>query len=121
MRKVGIIGAGLMGTGIAQTVAQAGMDVVLADIDLAIAEKARDSIDRTLTKLVEKGKMDGTAADAIVARIQPAADYQPMRDADLIIEAATEREDVKRMIFGSIARDRAIATRCCCPPDSWFG
>ena len=114
MRKVGIIGAGLMGTGIAQTVAQAGMDVVLADIDLAIAEKARDSIDRTLTKLVEKGKMDGTAADAIVARIQPAADYQPMRDADLIIEAATEREDVKRMIFGSIAEvlapDAILAT-----------
>ena len=114
MRKVGIIGAGLMGTGIAQTVAQAGMDVVLADIDLAIAEKARDSIDRTLTKLVEKGKMDGTAADAIVARIQPAADYQPMRDADQIIEAATEREDVKRMIFGSIAEvlapDAILAT-----------
>ena len=66
MRKVGIIGAGLMGTGIAQTVAQAGMDVVLADIDLAIAEKARDSIARTLAKLVEKGKIDSAAADAIV-------------------------------------------------------
>ncbi|MEZ5749234.1 MAG: 3-hydroxyacyl-CoA dehydrogenase NAD-binding domain-containing protein [Caenibius sp.] len=114
MRKVGIIGAGLMGTGIAQTVAQAGMDVVLADIDLAIAEKARDSIARTLAKLVEKGKIDSAAADAIVARIQPAADYQPMGDADLIIEAATEREDVKRVIFGSVgevlASDAILAT-----------
>ena len=114
MRKVGIIGAGLMGTGIAQTVAQAGMDVVLADIDLAIAEKARDTIARTLAKQVEKGKLDGAAADAIVARIVPAGDYQSMRDADLIIEAATEREDIKQKIFGSIAEvlapDAILAT-----------
>lgn len=114
MRKVGIIGAGLMGTGIAQTVAQAGMDVVLADIDLAIAEKACASIARTLAKQVEKGKMESAAADAIVARILPVADYQPMSDAELIIEAATEREDVKQMIFGSVgqvlAPDAILAT-----------
>ena len=52
MRKVGVIGAGLMGTGIAQTVAQAGMDVVLADIDVAIADKAKARIGDTLARLV---------------------------------------------------------------------
>lgn len=111
MRKVGVIGAGLMGTGIAQTVAQAGMDVVLADIDTAIAEKAKSRIEKTLSRLVEKEKM--TAADAveIAGRIQPAGDYSGMADAELIIEAATEREDIKRKIFeaiGAVLADTAI-------------
>lgn len=102
MRKVGVIGAGLMGTGIAQTVAQAGMDVVLADIDLAIADKARARIAGTLGKLVEKGRLTEADAGAAVGRIATAGDYSGMADADLIIEAATEREDIKRQIFASI-------------------
>jgi len=102
MRKVGVIGAGLMGTGIAQTVAQAGMDVVLADIDLAIADKARARIAGTLGKLVEKGRLTEADAGAAVGRIATAGDYAGMADAELIIEAATEREDIKRQIFASI-------------------
>ncbi|RIV77598.1 3-hydroxybutyryl-CoA dehydrogenase [Pelagerythrobacter aerophilus] len=99
MRKVGIIGAGQMGSGIAQTVAQHGIEVVLADVELSVAEKARAGIDRTLRKLVDKGKIEGAAADAALGRITPVADYQPMADAELIIEAATEREEIKRAIF----------------------
>ncbi|MGV2497681.1 3-hydroxyacyl-CoA dehydrogenase family protein [Pelagerythrobacter aerophilus] len=99
MRKVGIIGAGQMGSGIAQTVAQHGIEVVLADVELSVAEKARAGIDRTLRKLVDKGKIEGAEADAALGRITPVADYQPMADAELIIEAATEREEIKRAIF----------------------
>ena len=102
MRKVGIIGAGLMGTGIAQTVAQAGMDVVLADIDAAIAEKSVKRIANSLNKLVEKEKIAAADAQATMARITPASDYAGMADADLIIEAATEREEIKRKIFEAV-------------------
>lgn len=102
MRKVGVIGAGLMGTGIAQTVAQAGMDVVLADIDIAIADKAKARIGDTLARLVAKDKMSDADAQAIVGRIVTAGDYSGMVDAELVIEAATEREDIKRRIFGAV-------------------
>lgn len=99
MRKVGIIGAGQMGSGIAQTVARHGIDVLLADVDLSVAEKAKGGIERTLGKLVGKGKIEAAAAEAALARITPTGDYQPMADAELIIEAATEREEIKRAIF----------------------
>lgn len=102
MRKVGVIGAGLMGTGIAQTVAQAGMDVVLADIDIAIADKAKALIGDTLARLVAKDKMSDADAQAILGRIVTAGDYSGMVDAELVIEAATEREDIKRRIFGAV-------------------
>ncbi|MEZ5689945.1 MAG: 3-hydroxyacyl-CoA dehydrogenase NAD-binding domain-containing protein [Caenibius sp.] len=103
MRKVGIIGAGLMGTGIAQTVAQAGFAVVLVDIDKAIADKAKAKIDGILAKAVAKEKMEAADAQAILDRITTAGDYAGMADADLIIEAATEREDIKRKIFEAVA------------------
>ena len=102
MRKVGVIGAGLMGTGIAQTVAQAGIAVVLADVELAIAEKARQRIEKILGRLVEKEKIASADAEAALARIEPVADYAAMADADLIIEAATEREEIKRKIFDAV-------------------
>ena len=99
MRTVGIIGAGQMGSGIAQTVAAHGAKVMLADIDLATAEKAHGGIDTALGKLVGRGKIDADAAEATLARIQPVADYDPMAEADLIIEAATEKEVIKQAIF----------------------
>ena len=99
MQKVAVIGAGQMGSGIAQTVAQHGIDVLLADVDLAVAEKSRAGIDRALGKLVGKGKIEIADAEAALARIVPTADYDTFADADLIIEAATEREEIKRTIF----------------------
>jgi 3-hydroxybutyryl-CoA dehydrogenase len=99
MQKVAIIGAGQMGSGIAQTVAQHGIDVLLADVDLAVAEKAKAGIDRALGKLVGKGKIESADAEATLARIHPVADYEPMADAELIVEAATEREEIKQAIF----------------------
>ncbi len=99
MQKVAVIGAGQMGSGIAQAVAQQGMQVMLADVDLATAEKARAGIDKALGKLVGRGKIDIADAEATLARITAVPDYGPMAEADLIIEAATEREGVKKSIF----------------------
>jgi 3-hydroxybutyryl-CoA dehydrogenase len=111
MHKVGVIGAGQMGSGIAQVTAQAGIAVLLCDVDLALAEKAKAKIARGLARLVEKDKITAAAAAAAVALIHPIADYAPMAEADLIIEAATEREDIKAHIFervGKVLGARAI-------------
>ncbi len=103
MRAVGIIGAGQMGAGIAQVSAGAGYHVYLSDIDLARAQAGKAGIEKALSKLVDKGKMAREAADLLLSRIEPVASYATMAEAGLIIEAATEREDIKRKIFESVA------------------
>ena len=103
MRTVAVIGAGQMGSGIAQAVAQAGITVLLSDVELARAERAVAEIDKALTKLVSRDKITVADATAALARITPVADYAPMAEAELIIEAATEREEVKRKIFEAVA------------------
>ena len=111
MQKVAVIGAGQMGSGIAQTVASFGFDVLISDVSLDLAQKAVGRIDAGLGKLVGKGKIEIADAEATVARITPVADYAPMADADLIIEAATEREEIKQTIFeaaGKVLRADAI-------------
>ena len=111
MRQVAIIGAGQMGSGIAQTVAQNGMQVLLSDIDLAVAEKAKAGIDAALGKLVGRGKIEIADAEAALAKITPIADNAALSDAELIIEAATEQEHIKKAIFeaaGKFLSDGAI-------------
>ena len=97
--KVGVIGAGQMGSGIAQTVAVHGMEVLLADRELTIAEKAKAGIEKRLARLVEKEVLSAAEAEAALARVTPVADYSAMSDAGFIIEAATEREEIKQAIF----------------------
>lgn len=104
MRQVAIIGAGQMGSGIAQTVAQNGMQVLLSDIDLAVAEKAKAGIDAALGKLVGRGKIEIADAEAALAKITPIADNAALADAELIIEAATEQEPIKKAIFESAGK-----------------
>ena len=104
MRAVGVIGAGQMGAGIAQVSAGAGYHVYLSDIDLAKAESGKASIAKALEKLVAKDRMGQDEADILLSRIQPAGSYEPMADAGLIIEAATEREEIKRKIFGEVGK-----------------
>jgi 3-hydroxybutyryl-CoA dehydrogenase len=99
MRTVAVIGAGQMGCGISQTIAQFGLKVLLADVDLAHAEQGKVRIDEAMTKLVGRGKITPQEAEATLARITSVPDYAPMADAELIIEAATEREEIKRKIF----------------------
>jgi 3-hydroxybutyryl-CoA dehydrogenase len=102
IRVIGIIGAGQMGAGIAQVSAQAGYDVILCDVDLARAETGRDGVARQLSKAVEKGKLAQAEAEAAMARIQASGELAPLSQAQLVIEAATEREDIKRTIFANV-------------------
>jgi 3-hydroxybutyryl-CoA dehydrogenase len=104
MDKVAVIGAGQMGAGIAQVSAQAGYHVFLSDVSVDLAEKGKAGIGKQLARAVEKGKMEASEADAVLGRIQPVGDYGPMADAGLIIEAATEREDIKRAIFEAVGK-----------------
>ncbi|WP_295531823.1 3-hydroxyacyl-CoA dehydrogenase NAD-binding domain-containing protein [Novosphingobium sp. Chol11] len=111
MKTIAIIGAGQMGAGIAQTSAQSGFGVLLADVAIALAEKARAKIGASLARLAEKEKITAAEAQAAIDRIQPVEGYAAMADADLIIEAATEREDIKLRIFeaaGKVLRADAI-------------
>ena len=111
MRTVAVIGAGQMGSGISQTVAQNGIKVLLCDIELALAEKAKAGIEKALIRLVSRDRLTPAEAEATLARITPVADYAPMAEADLIIEAATEKEEIKHRIFaaaGKVLRADAI-------------
>jgi 3-hydroxybutyryl-CoA dehydrogenase len=90
IKKVGVLGAGLMGHGIAQVVAQAGYDVVLREVDDAKLEKGVAKIERQLARAVEKGKAEQSDADAVRARIQGTTFYSDLADCDLVIEAITE-------------------------------
>ena len=111
MQTIGVIGAGQMGTGIAQTIAQNGLKVLLSDRDLSIAQGARDRIERALGKLVAKDKIEAADAEASLARITPTGELAPMADAAMIIEAATEKEEIKQAIFenaGKVLAEDAI-------------
>jgi 3-hydroxybutyryl-CoA dehydrogenase len=90
IKKVGVLGAGLMGHGIAQVTAAAGYDVVLREVDDATLEKGIGRIDKQLAKAVEKGKSSQEDADAVRGRIQGTTDYKDLADCDLVIEAITE-------------------------------
>ncbi|WP_413060678.1 3-hydroxybutyryl-CoA dehydrogenase [Sphingomonas carotinifaciens] len=104
MQAVGVIGAGQMGAGIAQVSAGAGFRVLLADTDLARAEKGKAGIAKQLDRQVAKEKMTRADADALLGRIEPVGDVSGMGDCDLVIEAATEREAIKRAIFEDVGR-----------------
>lgn len=90
IKKVGVLGAGLMGHGIAQVVATAGYDVVLREVDDAKLEKGIGKIEKQLARAVEKGKAEQADADAIRGRIQGTTSYADLADCDLVIEAITE-------------------------------
>lgn len=104
MQSVAIIGAGQMGAGIAQVSAGAGYQVLLSDVKLEVAEKAKAYIENMLARAVSKEKMEAQEAQNILSRIQPVGEYAPMASAGLIIEAATEREDIKRKIFDEVGK-----------------
>jgi 3-hydroxybutyryl-CoA dehydrogenase len=98
IKKSFIVGSGLMGSGIAQVCAQAGIDVFLYDIDTEALKKAMDNIEWSVNKFVEKGKVkeDG---HTIMTRIRTVSDFSEAETADLIIEAVFEKVDLKREIF----------------------
>ncbi|HEX2338740.1 MAG TPA: 3-hydroxybutyryl-CoA dehydrogenase [Hyphomicrobiaceae bacterium] len=99
IKTVGIIGAGQMGNGIAHVVALAGFDVAMHDVKKEAVEKARSTIERNMTRQVSRGVITDADMRAALNRIGYAADLGAVGEADLIIEAATEDEAVKRKIF----------------------
>ena len=103
MQTIGVIGAGQMGAGIAQVSAQAGYRVLLSDVGLAQAERGKAGIARLLDRAVAKEKITGEARDAALGRIEPVDTVDNMGEAALVIEAATEREAIKRQIFERVA------------------
>jgi 3-hydroxybutyryl-CoA dehydrogenase len=93
--KVGVLGAGLMGHGIAQVAATAGYQVVLREVDQATLEAGVGKIEKQLARAVEKGKSSQEDADAVRARITPTTHYRELADCDLVIEAITESLPLK--------------------------
>ena len=99
IRTVGVIGAGQMGSGITHVLALSGIDVRMADVDPKALERARQMIDRNLTRQVARGKVSEEAKAAALRHIAGIAGFEGFVDCDVVIEAATEREDVKRDIY----------------------
>jgi len=111
LKKVGIVGAGFMGAGIAQVTAAAGIAVVLIDRDQDAAEKGKAGLHKTLSDRVMKGRMKGAERDELLARITPTADYDALKDCDLVVEAVFEDRKVKADVIAKVQvviRDDAI-------------
>lgn len=112
--KIAVIGAGTMGSGIAQVAAQAGHDVVLFDTRREAVDKALATLRKTLDKLVEKGKLTKEQADGIQSRIAPASDLKELAGSGLVIEAIIEDLGIKKKLFGDlegiVPEDAVLAT-----------
>lgn len=106
--RVGIVGCGLMGSGIAEVCARAGIDVVVAETGAAAARAGRDRIARSLERATAHGKLDAADRDAALARITVVADLDVLHDRDLVVEAVAEDEGTKVAVF---TRLDAVVTR----------
>lgn len=102
IQKIGVIGAGQMGNGIAHVCAASGFDVILLDISEEALKKGLGVIDKNLARQVSKGKLSEADKAATLSRIKPTIRYADFGDSDLVIEAATEDEAVKRKIFATL-------------------
>lgn len=111
IQKLGVIGAGQMGAGIAQVAAQVGLEVVLVDADKEAVEKGVVRISKGLDRLVEKGRITQNDHAAAVSRIQGSSELSSLEDADFIIEAIVENEAIKKRVFvevDGLMKDTAI-------------
>ncbi|GAB4252579.1 MAG: hypothetical protein Tsb0034_31190 [Ekhidna sp.] len=104
MSKLSVIGAGTMGTGIAQVAATAGWDVVISDTNEAVLEKSSASLVKVMNRLVEKGKIDQKEADSILGRIDFTTNQDYFENSDLVIEAIIENLEVKQKVFASVEK-----------------
>jgi len=110
IRKIGVIGAGQMGNGIAHVAALAGYQVALSDISEDAVSKGLSTIQSNLARMVRKEKISQADADAALARIQSATSLTAHADADLVVEAATENPEIKFAIFREL--DQVVGENC---------
>jgi 3-hydroxybutyryl-CoA dehydrogenase len=114
MERVGVIGGGLMGSGIAEVTARAGIDTVIVEITDEAAKAAEDRIRASLERALSRGKIDDAELGAIQSRMVVTTDLGALADRDLVVEAASEREDIKLDLFRRIGalleKDDAILT-----------
>lgn len=104
IQTIGVIGAGQMGRGIAQVAAQSGLDVVLLDANLEMAQKSTERLGRALDRLVAKEKISEDDKAAALARITPCSDFKDLGGCDFVVEAAPEREEIKIDIFSKLSK-----------------
>ncbi|HMF21709.1 MAG TPA: 3-hydroxyacyl-CoA dehydrogenase NAD-binding domain-containing protein [Pseudolabrys sp.] len=102
LKKIGVVGAGFMGAGIAQVTAAAGLQVVMIDRDQETADKGKAGLHKALSDRVMKGRMKSAERDELLARIAPGADYAALKDCDLVIEAVFEDRKVKADVIAKI-------------------
>ncbi|MEE8414735.1 MAG: 3-hydroxybutyryl-CoA dehydrogenase [Desulfobacterales bacterium] len=99
IKTIGVIGAGQMGSGIAQVAAMSGLDVIMNDINSEVAERGLKTITKILLRSVEKGKINEEEKATILRRITTGANLEGMESADFIVEAATEKESIKFQLY----------------------
>jgi 3-hydroxybutyryl-CoA dehydrogenase len=113
INKVGIMGTGTMGMGISQVCAQAGCQVVVVKATPGSTEKAQAGLDKSLSRIVERGKMDAAEKDAIIGRVALTTDESSVADCDLVIESIVEDIEIKKDLFKrleTICREDALLT-----------
>ena len=102
IKTIGVVGAGTMGNGIAQSFAQAGFSVRLVDVAAPLLERARKTIDKSLEKFVDKGKLTAADKAAVLARLSTEQDLSALADADYVVEAIVEDANAKRALFSQL-------------------
>jgi len=112
IERVGVVGCGLMGSGIAQTAAQAGLSVVVGEVSPELLEKGLGNIEENLARLVEKGTLTESAKKEILGRLRGTTALDDLRECDLVIEAIVEQLSAKRELFGALD--------ALCPPATIF-
>ena len=99
IKRVGVLGCGLMGSGIAQVAAAAGYDTVVRDVSTELTGRGRAGIEKSLAKFVEKGKLDAAARDATLKRLTFTTTVADLKGVDIVVEAITEDLDLKNALF----------------------
>src|SRR5512140_3756514 len=99
IKTIGVIGAGTMGNGIAQVFAQSGFSVILVDVAQPMLDRAKSTIEKSLGKFVEKGKLTAPDRDAILGRLTTGCEMDDFADVDHVVEAIAESVDAKRSVF----------------------
>ena len=102
INKVGVLGCGLMGSGIAQISAQAGYNTVVVEVEQKFLDKGMTGIDKSLGKFVEKGKMSADDKNSCMSRLKGSTSLKDLADCDIVVEAITENPQIKKETYAAI-------------------